>query len=517
MPRFAFSALAVCLTSCLVSEKCYVDLDCARPRVCGNNGECQFICAVDSDCDTTAGNSRVCLENRCAEPVACTVCAFAHAEASCNHGVCRMGECASGYHDINGSPADGCEYSCAPTGDEVCDRIDNDCNGLVDENTDSRTDLRNCGQCGRVCATLPHSVPVCASGQCSYNCEAGFYDNNGEAEDGCEAPACVASCEICDGRDNDCDCQLDSNVDNIVCGPGDEGVDEGFDKTLASSCGPYCNVCEYPHATATCEMGTCALGQCDPGWRDIDGLANTGCEYACTPSGAEQCDSLDNDCDGEIDEGSVCLPRCPNDMVLIGLAYCIDRYEASRADATAENSGRDNSIALSRPGVLPWMVNPMSSAHLSEFEAACAAAGKHLCAREEWFAACTGAEQTSYVYGNTFDRETCNCVDTFCDDYCVEHSIDATQCRTSADCGYTYNSYRAVPTAHFGGCTNAYGTYDINGNVWEIVESTADARGYEVRGGAFNCAGAAQRVNCSYNANWLELYAGFRCCKSLEH
>jgi formylglycine-generating enzyme required for sulfatase activity len=204
-------------------------------------------------------------------------------------------------------------------------------------------------------------------------------------------------------------------------------------------------------------------------------------------------------------------------MVPVGLAYCIDKYECSRSDATAQDAGRNDSIALSRPGVLPWMVNPMSSTHLSEFESACVAAGKHLCTREEWFAACSGTQQTTYVYGNTFDREACNCVDTFCDDYCAEHTIDSAQCRMTSDCGYTYNCYHPVPTAQFGNCTNDYGTLDMNGNVWEIVKSTEDARGYEVRGGAFNCASAAQRVNCSFNANWLELYAGFRCCKTIGH
>jgi len=514
MLRFASCAFALVLISCLVREKCYVDGDCERPRICGVNGECQFQCAADSDCDTEAGATRICLANRCIEPVECTVCAFAHADSSCIHGVCRMGPCSDGYLDLNGESGDGCEYECRTTGEEICDGTDNDCNGLVDETTDLLSDSLNCGQCGHGCPSPPQADAVCSSGRCTYACVAGYYDNNGRAEDGCEGLACTPTAEICDGRDNDCDCSGDSNDDGLVCGPGDDGVDEGFDKTLATSCGPYCTHCSYPHATAECAAGACRLAQCDSGWHDSDGIADTGCEYRCAVTGEELCDTLDNDCDGEVDEGGVCQTRCPPDMVAIGTAYCVDRYEASRADSSAEDAGQDNTIALSRPGVMPWMVNPMTPSRLAEFQAACATAGKHLCSREEWFAACTGPSQTTYVYGNVFERETCNCVDTYCDDYCAEHGIEANQCSTGPDCGYRYDCYRVVRTAQFADCTNDYGTLDMNGNLWEVVTSDVDSRGYELRGGAFNCAGASQRVNCSFNASWSELYAGFRCCKS---
>ncbi len=250
-------------------------------------------------------------------------------------------------------------------------------------------------------------------------------------------PTCVPQEEICDGLDNDCDCPGDTNEDDIVCGPGDEGVDEG---------------------------GVCGI-------------------------------------------------ECPAGMVPVGSQFCIDKYECSRPDATAQDAGVDESVATSRLGVLPWAVNPMTYEHLLTFQVACEAAGKHLCSKEEWFAACQGpAPGTTYVYGDTFDRETCNCVDTFCDDYCADHGIPPAQCNTGTNCGYGYYCFRQVPTGTFLGCTNEYGTFDINGNLWEVVPSDSDPRGYEVRGGAFNCASAAVRLQCTYNAGWAELYAGFRCC-----
>jgi len=235
-----------------------------------------------------------------------------------------------------------------------------------------------------------------------------------------------------------------------------------------------------------------------------DAIADVGEDAADAPA-----DAVEETAEGADDRP---LLPCPDDMVPSG-AVCIDRYEASRPDATATFAGTDESRATSRPGVLPWAVNPMSSAALAAFEAACAAAGKRLCRADEWQAACRGPSDLPYVYGSTFDREVCNCVDTFCDDYCADHGIPAGDCDTAPDCGYRYSCLRMLPTGSMPGCTNELGHFDINGNVWEIVRSTADARGYEVRGGAFNCAMASLRVSCSFNAGWLDLFAGFRCCR----
>jgi len=159
------------------------------------------------------------------------------------------------------------------------------------------------------------------------------------------------------------------------------------------------------------------------------------------------------------------------------------------------------------------MVNPMNQAALQKFQAACQAAGKRLCTKEEWFQTCTGPKGNAYFFGNVFDREACNCVDSFCDDYCAENGIAPGDCNISTTCGYSYNCFHAVPTGTFPGCTNEYGAFDVNGNVWEVVPSADDPRGYEVRGGAFNCASPEVRLKCTFNAGWDQLYAGFRCCR----
>ncbi len=245
-----------------------------------------------------------------------------------------------------------------------------------------------------------------------------------------------------------------------------------------------------------------------------------------TDSGMDS--STDAGTDSDTDTSTI--GECPEDMIYVpassttGVAspFCIDRFEASRRDATAIASGFDNTIACSESGVIPWYENPMTAEGFARFKDACNKAGKRICEREEWFGACTGEEMTSFVFGNSFNPETCNCVDTFCDDYCLENGIPNTECNSTSNCGYHCGHvekdvicFKIAPTGSFPACTNSYGTYDMSGSLWEVVSSSTDPRGYEVRGGAFNCAGPLTRLRCDCNANWNTLYAGFRCCKDI--
>ncbi|MBN2359610.1 MAG: hypothetical protein JXR83_09145 [Deltaproteobacteria bacterium] len=220
-----------------------------------------------------------------------------------------------------------------------------------------------------------------------------------------------------------------------------------------------------------------------------------------------------------VEDAGPLLP-CPDDMVEVGV-FCADRYEASRDDATSEIQGELETVARSRRNVIPWHVEQMSEQALVTFGQACAAAGKRLCLPDEWLELCSGPENSLYGFSGAFSAEICNCVDTFCDDYCAEQEIPLESCNVYADCGYScglqsppsgVRCYHVMPTGSFPSCTSSHGAYDVSGNVWEVVPSTIDPRGYEVRGGAFNCASAAARLMCTYNAGWTLLNAGFRCC-----
>jgi formylglycine-generating enzyme required for sulfatase activity len=74
-------------------------------------------------------------------------------------------------------------------------------------------------------------------------------------------------------------------------------------------------------------------------------------------------------------------------------------------------------------------------------------------------------------------------------------------------------AFRVMPTGSFPDCVNAYGVYDINGNVWEIVDTDDGLEHF--RGGAYNCGDSEMLHKCDYDATWGPSAKGFRCCKDL--
>ncbi len=202
---------------------------------------------------------------------------------------------------------------------------------------------------------------------------------------------------------------------------------------------------------------------------------------------------------------------CPGGMASINDLFCIDRYEASRPDATTASTGSDESRATSRSGVQPWKVTTKSEA-----ETACEAAGKRLCTEDEWYTTCIGPSETAYAYGDEYEPTTCNGIDANCDCHgstnedcaCDDHGGPYAGCYY--DCG---GSYGMEVTANRSGCTNSYGVWDINGNLWEYVESSAE---YPVRGGAYNCGDSASYHRCDYEPGWNPSARGFRCCHDGE-
>ncbi len=186
--------------------------------------------------------------------------------------------------DANWGATDGC----VPSGEELCDGLDNDCDGEIDEDFDLEGDPRNCGRCGHSC-TLEHAFPSCSAGECVVDrCEIGWVDLDDVPSNGCEYGCPPDGDELCDGRDNDCDGR----------------IDEDFDLTSdLAHCGSCEIQCRFPNGTASCVDRACHLDACNTGFVDADHDPSNGCEYACTPTGAEACNGIDDDCDHLIDEG----------------------------------------------------------------------------------------------------------------------------------------------------------------------------------------------------------------------
>ena len=249
-----------------------------------------------------------------------------------------LGACGAGVTDCATGPLV-CRQVNFPA-DEICDGIDNDCDGAVDEGNPP----------GGAPCTLPELQGVCAAG--AYSCATGVIECTqtvfpaGEScngsDDDCDGatdedlaplscgvgacattvPGCVegspqacvpgaASPETCNGLDDDCDGATDEDLGRTSCGVGvcTTSVDNCVGG-LPQTCTPgvaspeTCNGLDDDCDDATDEelgQTSCGLGTCAA---TVDNCV-AGVPQTCTPGtpSAEICNSLDDDCDGTRDEG----------------------------------------------------------------------------------------------------------------------------------------------------------------------------------------------------------------------
>ncbi|MBK9265372.1 MAG: choice-of-anchor L domain-containing protein [Polyangiaceae bacterium] len=209
----------------------------------------------------------------------------------------QLGECVKGTTVCSGG-----SVTCSPgmPSTEVCDNKDNDCDGTVDDGSPGggmacQTQLP--GICSAGVTACSNGSIVCNAVQSPQvescnglddNCNGVADENNPGSAQSCIAPGQQGSCalgtttcssgsivclpgpslpEICDGADNDCD------------GTTDEGNPGGG------------QVCTPPGAVGECAKG---ITSCSGG------------ALSCIPASptTEICDGKDNDCDGSIDEGN---------------------------------------------------------------------------------------------------------------------------------------------------------------------------------------------------------------------
>jgi len=382
-------------------------------------------------------------------------CEPAHAFGTCTDGVCGLGPCDVGWHDLDGDEDNGCEYRCLPSGDDdsVCDLRDNDCDGDVDEDVDLMTDTMNCGMCGRTCR-IAHATAVCTDGMCAVDsCDLYFHDLDGDPGNGCEY-GCVPespAVESCNGRDDDCDGSVDEGdpgggarcgtgtgecvrgteacmggVIECVGGTGpvaetcntrdddcDGSVDEETDFMRdPRNCGACGVTCGLPHAITACDMGSCDFVACDPGYHDVD-PSMPGCEYMCSISGGEVCNGADDDCDGDTDEGLTPPTRfCNANGVCSGTdaacsgamgwtcTYTDPRYQPS--ETLCDGADNDCDGDTDEPF-------PMLGSSCENGLGACRRTGSYVCASDGLSAVCDAA------MAGTPETESCDGTDEDCD------------------------------------------------------------------------------------------------------
>ncbi|MBI2378339.1 MAG: putative metal-binding motif-containing protein [Deltaproteobacteria bacterium] len=199
-----------------------------------------------------------------------------------------------------------------PAGIELCDGFDNDCDGQTDERNDAGAPLRRTCYDGDP-ATIGNGP--CRSG--NVECVNGEYPAGG----------CVGQvlpvAESCDDADNDCDGADDEDFDTDLDGFKTCGPTADCDDTSAAvfpgateSCNGGDDDCDgstdedplgrpLERACYSGPRGTDGVGLCHAGHNACEGVAGFGtvCLSEVVPESSDGCDTFDNDCNGQTDEG----------------------------------------------------------------------------------------------------------------------------------------------------------------------------------------------------------------------
>ncbi len=182
-----------------------------------------------------------------------------------------------GYADADGDGWAACEdcddnnSAAAPDVAEVCDGADNDCDGVADEDDATDAATWNIDYDGDGYGVTDYQTLACDQ-------PSGYVADATDCDD-TDASVSPAASESCNGVDDDCDGTVDEDDAGDAATWYLDADGDGYGLDTATDV-----ACDQPSGFAA------TGGDCDDG------------DASVNPAAAEDCDGVDNDCDGDTDE-----------------------------------------------------------------------------------------------------------------------------------------------------------------------------------------------------------------------